>query len=399
MDRRVAGRMGRTLGGLLASVALIAGSVVAGSPAASAATIAISCTAGAAPLGVRILTQQTLTFTMQPSPSACGSANISSASVGSLSMNGGNIQPGYVYTPVVQGPVTFTSNVAGTAVVGFINGPMVTITVAAPSSTDVLMTLTYDAAGGSCAQATGQAYQGDWLALPTSASCARSGYTLTGWSTGPNGTGTVFAPGQTVQVLSYNTLHAVWTSDGSTAPAASTTPGAPQGVTLRTRANLGAGTMSIDVSWKPGTGTATQTVATASTGQSCTSTGQSCTIEGIRPATAVSITAVASNSDASSEPSAAASVPMLAIAVRARPGGGTRRDVAVLGTSSGLPARASIDVWVRQLGSSQFTRTATRPVDAQGRFTWRGALPVGSTVVAMNVVRSVLSAPISVKGA
>ena len=397
MDRQVSGmvRIRRGLAGPLAvllGIAAIAGLAVVGSPAAHASTLTISCTSGAAAQGIRVLTQQTLDFTMLPSPAACGTANLSAASVGSLSIGGTNVQPGYAFTPVGNGPVRFFSNVAGTAIVGFSNGPMVTITVVAPTSADVLTTLTYDPAGGSCSQATGLAYQGDWLALPTAASCSRAGYALSGWSTGTNGTGTVFTPGQTVHVLSNNTLYAVWASNTPASPAAA--PGAPQSVTVRTRATLGTGTMSADVSWQAGTGTATQTVAKASTGQSCISTTTSCTIDGLRPDAAVTVSVVASNATGAGEPSASVAIPTITITARVATTGG-RRTVTVVGSSTRLTPRASIDIWVRAAGATRFTVVATRTTDAQGQFSWRGSVASGASLVAMNRGRTVLSAPVT----
>ena len=418
LPRRAAGvarRVGALATGAAVMSALAVAGAVAGAAPASASSVSVSCVPGAASVGVRILTRQTLTFTMTPSTASCLGVNLSAASVGTLSLGGTGLQPGYGYAPVGNGPISFVSTVTGTAVVGFSNGPMVTITIAAPAATDVGMTLTYDASGGSCsdpagaALITGFAYQWDWLALPSAASCSRPGYTLSGWSTGPGGTGTVFTPGQTVQVTSNNTLYAVWSP--ASAPAASpavTQPlGPPQSVSVRTVAVPRVAQMSAQVSWQPGSGTATEFVATTSAQQSCRAASASasapastsCTIDRLKPGHSTSVSVTASNAAGVSGSSAVVPVPGMSITSRTVSSTASTHRVQVTGSSAGLMAQTGIRIWICAPGRSAHVLAAL-PVrtNAAGNFAWTGSVPIGSSVLAADAAMTVISPSIRPTG-
>src|SRR5665213_812633 len=64
--------------------------------------------------------------------------------------------------------------------------------------------------GGSGSAPTLTGVAGATVTLPTSSSLLRSGYTLTSWNTAANGTGTSYAPGQSVTLSTSLTLYAQW---------------------------------------------------------------------------------------------------------------------------------------------------------------------------------------------
>lgn len=67
------------------------------------------------------------------------------------------------------------------------------------------------AKGGSGSVPPLTGYEGTTITLPNDASLIRPGFTLAGWSTGVNGGGTTYKPGQTITLDSALTLYAQWT--------------------------------------------------------------------------------------------------------------------------------------------------------------------------------------------
>ena len=53
---------------------------------------------------------------------------------------------------------------------------------------------------------------GGSITLPTDSSLSKAGFTLKGWNTNPQGTGTEYAPGSTLNVTGSETLYAQWSS-------------------------------------------------------------------------------------------------------------------------------------------------------------------------------------------
>jgi hypothetical protein len=73
-----------------------------------------------------------------------------------------------------------------------------------------IVQIVVSANGGSGSTPTLGGVVGSIVTLPTSSSLLRSGYTLSSWNTAANGTGTSYAPGQSVTMSTSLTLYAQW---------------------------------------------------------------------------------------------------------------------------------------------------------------------------------------------
>jgi uncharacterized repeat protein (TIGR02543 family) len=74
-----------------------------------------------------------------------------------------------------------------------------------------VITLSFDASGGSGSLQSLGGTTGALVTLPSSSSMVKSGYTLTSWNTSANGSGASYSPGQSVTLTTSTTLYAQWT--------------------------------------------------------------------------------------------------------------------------------------------------------------------------------------------
>jgi uncharacterized repeat protein (TIGR02543 family) len=79
-----------------------------------------------------------------------------------------------------------------------------------PAPPAQMITLTYDANGGTCNAPAQTEPLETWVSTYGPESCTRSGYTFKGWNTSPDGSGLGFAPGAATVLTSDNTLYAQW---------------------------------------------------------------------------------------------------------------------------------------------------------------------------------------------
>jgi uncharacterized repeat protein (TIGR02543 family) len=114
------------------------------------------------------------------------------------------------WTPVPSGSSPPSSSPSGSS-----NPPTTTTTTTATPISAV--TVSFVANGGSGSLAAIDETSGVNVALPSSSSVVRVGFTLTSWNTEADGKGASYKPGASVDLQSSVTLYAQWTSTG-TAP-------------------------------------------------------------------------------------------------------------------------------------------------------------------------------------
>ena len=225
-----------------------------------------------------------------------GSALVPSA-VGTLSRTGYTFG-GWSTTPIASGTIYSNPNdtVVGTTTKSYT--PTASIIFYAKWTAGTF-TLSYNANGGTTNSST-SITAGTAVTLSTSAG-TRTGYTLAGWNTAANGSGTSY-PGATSQTFFVNTtLYALWTpvKPGVPTVAVSGSAGNTQITVAVTEATLGttAGpASSYVVTASPGSATCTITVPATT-----------CTFTGLTNGTAYTFKAVASNATGSSVASASSS--------------------------------------------------------------------------------------------
>jgi uncharacterized repeat protein (TIGR02543 family) len=106
----------------------------------------------------------------------------------------------------------FTTPTGGTLIglAGVSYVPTQTLFLYAQWSQTSTVQIVFAVNGGSGSAATLSGDAGTSVTLPGSSSLLKSGYTLTSWNTAANGSGTSYAPGQTVTLSSTTTLYAQW---------------------------------------------------------------------------------------------------------------------------------------------------------------------------------------------
>ncbi|MBQ7637454.1 MAG: InlB B-repeat-containing protein, partial [Clostridia bacterium] len=92
------------------------------------------------------------------------------------------------------------------------------------------VSLSYNGNGGSGSVATQYRLPGDVVTLSPNG-FSRAGYTFTGWNTLANGTGTAYAPGDTITLNGNTTLYAQWSRDSFTVNYVARTGGSITGQT------------------------------------------------------------------------------------------------------------------------------------------------------------------------
>jgi outer membrane protein OmpA-like peptidoglycan-associated protein len=106
----------------------------------------------------------------------------------------------------------FSASTGGT-LVGFGGAqfsPTQSQTLYAQWSQSQSLQITVEANGGSGSVAALSGTIGSVVRLPTATTLLRSGYTLSSWNTAANGSGTSYAPGQSVTLSTSLTLYAQW---------------------------------------------------------------------------------------------------------------------------------------------------------------------------------------------
>jgi uncharacterized repeat protein (TIGR02543 family) len=116
------------------------------------------------------------------------------------------------WTPVPSGSSPPSSSPSGSS-----NPPTTTTTTTATATPISAVTVSFVANGGSGSLAAIDETSGVNVALPSSSSVVRVGFTLTSWNTEADGKGASYKPGAIVDLPSSVTLYAQWTSTG-TAP-------------------------------------------------------------------------------------------------------------------------------------------------------------------------------------
>jgi outer membrane protein OmpA-like peptidoglycan-associated protein len=144
----------------------------------------------------------------------------------SFSPDGGTVSPATINFVVGGPPITlpspsngnesfngwFSAPTGGTLVglAGSNFTPTQALTLYAQWSQTQTVQIAVSANGGSGSSPTLSGVVGSTVTLPTSSTLLRPGYTLVSWNTSANGSGTSYAPGQTVTLSSSLMLYAQW---------------------------------------------------------------------------------------------------------------------------------------------------------------------------------------------
>ncbi len=67
-----------------------------------------------------------------------------------------------------------------------------------------------DAQGGTCEMSSVSGAASSWVALPTREQCSKTAFSLAGWNTSRDNTGTFILPGASTQLAGDNTMFAIW---------------------------------------------------------------------------------------------------------------------------------------------------------------------------------------------
>jgi uncharacterized repeat protein (TIGR02543 family) len=106
----------------------------------------------------------------------------------------------------------FSAPTGGTLVglAGAAYSPTQSLTLYAQWSQTTTVQITVSANGGSGSASTLSGVAGSTVTLPNASTLLRSGYTLSSWNTAADGSGTSYAPGQSVTLSASLTLYAQW---------------------------------------------------------------------------------------------------------------------------------------------------------------------------------------------
>jgi uncharacterized repeat protein (TIGR02543 family) len=163
------------------------------------------------PVTTPVTTNVALTYDCNAGTGSTAGTSVSPGTSVTVADGSGCTRPGYTFAGWnTSAGGTGTSNAAGSSLT--LNADTALYAQWTPVTTPVPtnVALTYDCNGGSGSTAGTSVSPGTSVAVAAGSGCTRTNSTFLGWSSSPNGSGTLLAPGDPLTLNADTTLYAVW---------------------------------------------------------------------------------------------------------------------------------------------------------------------------------------------